>query len=101
MGIVRVIVFSAVVSLGDQIDVQFHNPLGPFALDRDTRDIVLYIVVHDTRKFTPPTRAAAQANLAAVKSVRARRKPHSSVFERLFSSGTWHFRCTPPSQCSP
>ncbi len=58
----RRIGFSAVVSVGDQIDVDFGDLLDQFATDRATRAIVLYIEsVKDARKFMSAARAAARA----------------------------------------
>ena len=53
--------FSAVVSLGDKIDVDFGDLLDYFALDRRTRAILLYIEsINDARKFMSAARAAAR-----------------------------------------
>ena len=41
--------FSAIVSIGDQIDVDFGDLLDYFALDRDTRAILLYVEVDQGR----------------------------------------------------
>jgi acetyltransferase len=58
----RAIGFSAVVSVGDQVDVDFGDLFDYFALARDTRAIVLYIEsVKDARKFMSAARAAARA----------------------------------------
>jgi acetyltransferase len=58
----RAIGFSAVVSVGDQIDVDFGDLLDLFAADGATRAIVLYIEsVKDARKFMSAARAAARA----------------------------------------
>ena len=54
--------FSAVVSIGDSIDVDFGDLLDYFALDRGTRAILLYIeLIRDARKFMSAARAAARA----------------------------------------
>lgn len=54
--------FSAVVSLGNQIDVDFGDLLDYFATDKATRSIVLYVeAIHDARKFMSAARAAARA----------------------------------------
>jgi len=54
--------FSAIVSLGDGIDVDFADLLDHFALDRRTRAILLYIEsIKDARKFMSAARAAARA----------------------------------------
>src|SRR3954453_4174073 len=53
--------FSGVVSLGDQVDVDFGDCLDYFALDRGTRAILLYIeAISDARKFMSAARAAAR-----------------------------------------
>ena len=54
--------FSALVSIGDQIDVDVGDLLDFFALDAATRTILLYIeAVKDARKFMSAARAAARA----------------------------------------
>jgi acetyltransferase len=64
--------FSAVVSLGDKIDVDFGDLLDFFALDRGTRAILLYIEsIKDARKFMSAARAASRAKpVVVVKSGR-------------------------------
>ena len=58
---VRGIGFSALVSIGDSIDVDFGDLLDHFALDRETRAILLYIEsIRDARKFMSAARAAAR-----------------------------------------
>jgi acetyltransferase len=53
--------FSAAVSLGDKIDVDFSDLLDFFALDRATRAILLYIEsISNARKFMSAARAAAR-----------------------------------------
>jgi acetyltransferase len=53
--------FSAIVSLGDAIDVDFADLLDHFALDRRTRAVLLYIEsIKDARKFMSAARAAAR-----------------------------------------
>jgi acetyltransferase len=53
--------FSAVVSIGDQLDVDFGDLLDYFALDPRTRAILLYIEsIKDARKFMSAARAAAR-----------------------------------------
>jgi acetyltransferase len=53
--------FSGVVSLGDQIDVDFGDCLDHFALDDRTDAIPLYIeAISDARKFLSAARAAAR-----------------------------------------
>ena len=70
----RSIGFSAVVSLGDGIDVDFGDLLDFFALDRNTRAILLYVEsIKDARKFMSAARAAARAKpVVVVKSGRHR-----------------------------
>lgn len=59
--------FSAVVSIGDQIDVDFGDLLDHFALDRGTRAILLYVEsINDARKFMSAARAAARAKPVVV-----------------------------------
>jgi acetyltransferase len=54
--------FSALISIGDQIDVDVADLLDFFALDYATRTILLYIEsVKDARKFMSAARAAARA----------------------------------------
>ena len=64
--------FSAVVSLGDKIDVDFGDLLDFFALDRATRAILLYIEsINNARKFMSAARAAARIKpVVVVKSGR-------------------------------
>ncbi len=58
---VRGVGFSAIVSIGDSIDVDFADLLDHFAVDRATRAILLYIEsVRDARKFMSAARAAAR-----------------------------------------
>ena len=58
----RSVGFSAVVSVGDQLDVDFGDLLDFFAVDRATRAIMLYIEsIKDARKFMSAARAAARA----------------------------------------
>src|SRR5262249_27132685 len=53
--------FSAAVSLGDKIDVDFGDLLDFFALDGATRAILLYIEsINNARKFMSAARAAAR-----------------------------------------
>jgi acetyltransferase len=70
----RAIGFSAIVSLGDSIDVDFADLLDFFALDRTTRAILLYVEqVKDARKFMSAARAAARVKpVVVVKSGRHR-----------------------------
>jgi acetyltransferase len=63
----RGIGFSAVVSLGDAIDVDFADLLDHFAVDRHTRAILLYLEhVRDARKFLSAARAAARGKPVVV-----------------------------------
>ena len=64
--------FSGIVSIGDAIDVDFADLLDHFALDRNTRAILLYVEsVKDARKFMSAARAAARAKpVLVVKSGR-------------------------------
>ena len=63
----RSIGFSAAISLGDSIDVDFADLLDWFAVDRHTRAILLYIEqVRDARKFLSAARAAARAKPVVV-----------------------------------
>jgi acetyltransferase len=58
----RSIGFSAVISVGDQIDVDFGDLLDLFAVDAATRAIVIYVEsIKDARKFMSAARAAARA----------------------------------------
>ena len=68
----RKVGFSAVVSLGDQVDVDLGDCLDYFALDRATRAILLYVEsIRDARKFMSAARAAARAKpVVVVKSGR-------------------------------
>ena len=64
--------FSGIVSLGDQIDVDFGDCLDYFALDNSTQAILLYIeAIGDARKFMSAARAAARTKpVIVVKSGR-------------------------------
>jgi acetyltransferase len=64
--------FSAAVSLGDKIDVDFGDLLDFFALDTATRAILLYIEsINNARKFMSAARAAARIKpVVVVKSGR-------------------------------
>jgi acetyltransferase len=68
----RAIGFSALVSIGDQIDVDVGDLLDYFAMDRHTRAILLYLEsVGDARKFMSAARAAARTKpVVVVKSGR-------------------------------
>src|SRR5262245_4597185 len=63
----RSVGFSAVVSLGDQLDVDFGDLLDYFALDRSTRAILLYVeAIGNARKFMSAARAAARVKPVVV-----------------------------------
>ena len=64
--------FSAAVSLGDKIDVDFGDLLDFFALDGATRAILLYVEsINNARKFMSAARAAARIKpVVVVKSGR-------------------------------
>jgi len=68
----RAMGFSAIVSLGDAVDVDFGDLLDFFALDRATRTIVLYVeAITDAAKFMSAARAAARVKpVVVVKSGR-------------------------------
>ena len=68
----RDIGFSGIVSLGDQIDVDFGDCLNYFAEDAETKAIFLYIeAISDARKFMSAGRAAARVKpVIAIKSGR-------------------------------
>ena len=68
----RSIGFSAIVSLGDGIDVDFADLLDFFSLDRATRAILLYVEqIREARKFMSAARAAARVKpVIVVKSGR-------------------------------
>ena len=71
-GVARSVGFSAVVSLGDTLDVDFGDLLDYFATDYRTRAILLYVEhIRDARKFMSAARAAARAKpVVVVKSGR-------------------------------
>ncbi len=71
-GLARSVGFSAVVSMGDALDVDFGDLLDYFALDHRTRAILLYVEsIRDARKFMSAARAAARAKpVVVVKSGR-------------------------------
>jgi acetyltransferase len=59
--------FSAVVSLGDKVDVDFSDCLDYFAADRSTRAILLYIEsISNAQKFMSAARAAARVKPVVV-----------------------------------
>jgi acetyltransferase len=59
--------FSAIMTLGDQLDVDFGDCLDHFALDPQTRAILLYVeAIGDARKFMSAARAAARVKPVVV-----------------------------------
>jgi acetyltransferase len=59
--------FSAVVSVGDMLDVDFGDLLDHFATDRRTRAILLYVeAIKDARKFMSAARAASRTRPVVV-----------------------------------
>lgn len=64
--------FSGIVSVGDQLDVDIADLLDFFALDADTRAILMYVeAIKDARKFMSAARAAARVKpVVVVKSGR-------------------------------
>ncbi len=64
--------FSGIVSIGDQLDVDIADLLDYFALDWQTRAILLYVeAIKDARKFMSAARAAARVKpVVVVKSGR-------------------------------
>jgi acetyltransferase len=57
----RAVGFSSIVSIGDQLDVDFGDLLDFFALDRSTRAILLYVEsIKEAKKFMSAARAAAR-----------------------------------------
>ena len=64
--------FSGIVSIGDQLDVDIADLLDYFALDNQTRAILLYVeAIKDARKFMSAARAAARVKpVIVVKSGR-------------------------------
>ena len=63
----RAVGFSAVASIGDQLDVDFGDLLDYFALDQATRSILLYVEsIKDARKFMSAARAAARTKPVVV-----------------------------------
>ena len=76
-GVARSVGFSAVVSLGDALDVDFGDLLDYFASDYRTRAILLYVdQISDARKFMSAARAAARAKPVVV--VKSGRQPHAA-----------------------
>jgi acetyltransferase len=63
----RQVGFSAVISLGDKVDVDFSDCLDYFAADAGTRAILLYVEsITDARKFMSAARAAARVKPVVV-----------------------------------
>lgn len=63
----RNIGFSAVISTGEKLDVDFGDLLDYFALDSETRAILLYVEsISDARKFMSAARAAARVKPVVV-----------------------------------
>ncbi|MGB2597377.1 MAG: CoA-binding protein, partial [Pseudolabrys sp.] len=63
----RSVGFSAVVSIGDKLDVDISDLLDYFAVDRSTRAILLYVESSkDARKFMSAARAAARVKPVVV-----------------------------------
>jgi acetyltransferase len=63
----RAIGFSAIASIGDQLDVDFGDLLDFLALDPGTRAILLYVEsIRDARKFMSAARAAARTKPVVV-----------------------------------
>ena len=73
-GVARSVGFSAVVSLGESVDVDLADLLDYFAADYRTRAILLYVEnISDARKFMSAARAAARSKpVVVVKSGRSR-----------------------------
>jgi acetyltransferase len=70
--------FSAAVSLGDALDVDFADLLDFFATDPRTRAILLYVErIRDARKFMSAARAAARAKPVVVVKAGRRGPPLS------------------------
>jgi acetyltransferase len=73
--------FSDIVSLGDALDVDFGDLLDHFALDRNTRVILLYIeAITNARKFMSAARAAARVKpVIVLKSGRHKRSSQAAA----------------------
>ena len=106
----RSVGFSAVASLGDELDVDFADLLDFFARDFRTRAIVLYVEsIRDARKFMSAARAAARLKpVVVVKSDRHARpanvpRTHSAMLASPRGSSTsshsipWRLRYLAPS----
>ena len=77
----RRIGFSAVLSVGDQIDVDLGDLLDVFALDGGTRAIVLYVEqIKNPRKFMSAARAAARGKpVVVIKAGRHAQGAHAAA----------------------
>jgi acetyltransferase len=63
----RAVGFSAIASIGDQLDVDFADLLDFFAMDGKTRAILLYVeAIGNARKFMSAARAAARTKPVVV-----------------------------------
>jgi acetyltransferase len=73
--------FSGIVSLGDALDVDFGDLLDHFALDRNTRVILLYVeAITEARKFMSAARAAARVKpVIVLKSGRHKRASQAAA----------------------
>ncbi len=77
-GTQRAIGFSAIASIGDMADIDIGDLLDYFALDLETRSILIYIEsVKDVRKFISAARAAAR--IKPVIAIKAGRHRQSAV----------------------
>ena len=75
--------FSGLVSLGDQLDVDFGDCLDHFALDPRTHAILLYVeAVADARKFLAAARAAARVKPVIVVKAARRRSASRALSHR-------------------
>jgi acetyltransferase len=82
----RNIGFSAVISLGDAIDIDFGSMLDYLALDPETRGIILYIEgVRDARGFMSGLRSAARLKPVVVLKVG---RHHASAQAALSHTGS-------------
>ena len=69
--------FAAMASIGDAIDVDFGDLLDYFAIDRNTRAILMYVEsIHDARKFMSAARAASRTKPVIV--IKAGRQPQGA-----------------------
>jgi acetyltransferase len=87
---VRGVGFSAIVSIGDSIDVDFADLLDYFAMDRATRAILLYVEsIRDARKFMSAARGGARETGAGDKigTARARRQGRAHPYRRARGIG--------------